>query len=167
MSTLTAQDTKSRQGAIVVPGLKDKNENVITANMITLVGNDGTVSTKPGVQDGGSAFSDTHGVGSPAVPFTSANASGSDAAVTNAPASGKKIVISDLVVSVDTDMTVTFKEETTGTVIAGPFYMAARSTMQVTTRSGALRAYTSDKKITVRTSTTGNISVDCHYHSES
>lgn len=96
--------------------------------------------------------------------FTSADQSGGVAAVTDAPASGEKLVIEDLVVSVDTAMRVDFKEETSGTAIAS-VYLAANGTAQVTPR-GRIKLATAGKKLTVQTSTAGNIAVTAIYHSE-
>ena len=99
-------------------------------------------------------------------PFTSADQHSAVASVTDAPTSGKKLCIDDLIISVDTTMSVTFKEETSGTVIAGPYYLWANSgPIQVTTR-GKLKLPTADKKLQVITSVAGNIMVQASYHSE-
>ncbi len=165
-TTLSAENTKSRQGAVAIPGTDVGDKQLATANFVTLVGGDGTIAAKPGVQDGGSAFADVHGLGTPAVPFTSANASAAAVAVTNAPTTGQKLVVTDVIISVAVDMDVTLKEETSGTVLLGPIRMAAKSTIQITPRSGALRCYTANKKVMVQTSITGDLTVDVHYHSE-
>ena len=85
-------------------------------------------------------------------------------AVTAAPTSGQKICIDDIMVSVDTAMSVLFEEETSGTDIM-KFYMAANSSIQITPR-GKIKLPTADKKLTVDTSVAGNISVTVSYHSE-
>jgi len=93
----------------------------------------------------------------------SANAtSGADAS--GAPTTGQKIVIDDIIVSVDTAMAVTIEEETSGTDIA-KFYMDANTTLQVTPRNG-LKLATADKKVRIVTSVAGNISSTITYHSE-
>lgn len=114
--------------------------------------------------DNGHAQIISHGV--LGVPFTSANASAADAAVSDLPATGEKLVITDLVISVDTAMSVSFKGDTGGNVIAGPYYLPANSgPVQITLR-GKFKHPTADKKLWVRTSASGNISVDPYYYSE-
>ena len=116
----------------------------------------------PGSRDAGPAWTSTFGVSG--ARFTSADASAADAAVTDAPASGKKLVISDVIVSVGTAMRVDLKEETSGTVFAS-LYMAANTVVQLTPR-GKFKLATADKKLTVRTSAAGNVAVTAFYYSE-
>lgn len=96
--------------------------------------------------------------------YTSSDRSGSAASVTDAPTSGKRLVLTDVLIAVDTAMRVDLKEETSGTVIAS-IYMAANSAMQWTPRSKTKLA-TVDKKLQVQTSAAGNIAVTAHYYSE-
>lgn len=84
--------------------------------------------------------------------------------LTAAPTSGQKIVIDDLVVSVGAAMTVTFTEETSGTVLV-KLYMAANTTEVVPLRDGR-KLDTADKKVRVQTSTNGNIFIHMGHHSE-
>lgn len=84
--------------------------------------------------------------------------------VTVAPAAGQKIVIDDIIVSVDTAMKVTFEEETSHTDIIA-LYMPANSVVQVTPR-GKIKLSTADKKLQIYTSLAGNIAVTVCYHSE-
>lgn len=84
--------------------------------------------------------------------------------VTGAPTSGQKIVIDDIIVSVDTAMAVTFEEETAHTDIL-KLYLAANSSAQVTPR-GKIKLPTADKKLQIDTSAAGNIAVTVVYHSE-
>jgi hypothetical protein len=117
-----------------------------------------------GLADAGPAWTTVRGVSG--VPYTSANRSGGLASVTDAPVTGQKLVIDDLIVSVDTAMSVTFKEETSGNpVVHGPFYMPANSVLQVTLR-GKTKLSTANKKLQVITSAAGNIMVEATYHSE-
>src|SRR5574337_205323 len=62
--------------------------------------------------------------------FHSADQSAAVAAVTDAPAAGKKLVITDLLVSVGSNMIVTMSEETSGTVLAR-FNMLANTTVTI------------------------------------
>lgn len=115
-------------------------------------------------KDAGPNWTTSWGVSS--APFTSANQSGSAASVTDAPTAGQKLVIIDLIFSVDTAMAVTFKCETSGAVIAGPFYLPANGTLQITPRSKGWKLATADKKLQVQTSVAGNIMVLPSYYSE-
>jgi hypothetical protein len=115
-----------------------------------------------GLSDNGPAWASVVGVSGAA--FASANQSAAAAAVTDAPTAGQKIVLTDLVVSVDTALTVTFTEETSGTVKA-VLYMAANSTAQITAR-GKIKLDTADKRLMVRTSASGHIAVTAVYYSE-
>lgn len=85
-------------------------------------------------------------------------------AVTDAPTSGQKLVITDVVISVDTAMRVDLLTETTGTIHAS-FYLPANGSVQFTPRS-KLKLPTADKKLQVDASVAGNISVTAFYYSE-
>lgn len=113
--------------------------------------------------DAGPAWTSVWGVAG--VPFTSADQHSAVASVTDAPTSGQKLCIDDILLSVDTAMNVTFKEETSGTVMFGPWYLPANSTIQVTVR-GKKKLPTVNKKLQVITSVAGNITVQVGYHSE-
>ncbi len=115
-----------------------------------------------GTTDNGPHWTSAFGVSG--ARFTSADQSGSAANVTDAPGTGEKLVITDLVISVDTAMRVDFKEETSGTVLLS-LYMAANSTAQLTTRS-KLKLPTPDTRLQVQTSAAGNIAVTAFYYSE-
>lgn len=121
---------------------------------------DAVISTK----DDGPAWVSAHGV--TAAPFTSADQHSGPASVTDAPTSGEKIVVTDIFFSTDTAMSVTFKCETTGAVITGPYYVPANFAGQLTPRGKAWKLATADKKLQVITSISGNIMVDAHYYSE-
>jgi hypothetical protein len=116
-----------------------------------------------GTTDSGIASTTRRGLTNGA-PFESADQSASAAAVTAAPTSGQKLVIDDLLVSADTDMTVTFTEETTGYVVIKA-YLAANVPWQLTTRA-KLKLETADKKLMLQTSVAGNVSVQAFSHSE-
>lgn len=120
-------------------------------------------TTQP-TSDNGPAWAGVHGISG--VPFTSADAHSSAASVTDAPTSNQKLVPTDIFFSVDTAMSVTFKCETTGAVITGPYHMPANSAMQLTPRDKSWKLATVDKKLQVITSVAGNIMVDVHYYSE-
>jgi len=99
------------------------------------------------------------------VPFTSADQSGSTASVTDAPTSGQKLVITDLILSSDTALSLSFSIESSATVIYGPIYLAAGSSTVLVTR-GKFKLGTADKKLQVKASVAGNISVLALYYSE-
>jgi len=122
-----------------------------------------TGGTSLPTSDAGAAWTTVRGVSG--VPFTSADQHSAVASVTDAPTSGQKLVITDLVISVDTAMSVSFTIESNATVIYGPFYLAANQTVNLVTR-GKLKLGTADKKLQVKTSVAGNISVLPLYYSE-
>jgi hypothetical protein len=99
-------------------------------------------------------------------PTNSADMSAAAADVTAAPAAGQRLVLTDLTISVDTAMSVTITEETSGTVMHGPFYMAANSTIQITTRGRMSKLATAGKKYQAQSSAAGNITVETWYFSE-
>lgn len=98
------------------------------------------------------------------VPFQSADQSGAAVQCSDAPATGLKLVLTDLIVSVDTAMTVTFTEQTSGTVVH-VLYMAANSVINLVCR-GKVKLAAADKYLEVQTSVAGNISVEPIYYSE-
>lgn len=120
----------------------------------------GTVSG--GIADAGPAWVTVRGVSG--VPKASADMTAA-VAVTDAPTTGQKLVIDDLLVSTDTAMSVTFTEETSGDIIRGPIYMAANSTTQITLR-GETKLAVADKKLLCAASVAGNLTVEAVYHSD-
>lgn len=98
------------------------------------------------------------------VPFTSADASAAPVAVTDAPTSGQKLVFTDLIISSDTALTLTFTEETTTTVIR-VIHLAAGSTANIINR-GKRKLATANKKLLVQASVAGNIVIEAGYYSE-
>lgn len=100
------------------------------------------------------------------VPFTSADASAADAAVSDTPGAGLKLVVTDIAFSVGAAMTVTFKEETSGAVVYGPFYMAANSSFLLTFRAKGKKLNVANKKLMVRTSVAGAVTVNAAYYAE-
>ncbi len=98
------------------------------------------------------------------VRFSSADQSAAAAAVSDAPPAGLKLVATDIEISVDTAMKVTLSEETTGTVIS-EVYMGANTTVNLVTR-GKRKLATAVKKLMVRTSASGNITVNAGYYFE-
>ena len=136
----------------------DRNVSVAVADSVTVTG---AVSVTGSTTDGGPSWTQSLGVGG--ARYTSADRSGSAAPVTDAPTSGKCLVVTDALISVDTNMRVDLKEETSGTVLAS-IYMAANTAQQFTFRS-PIKLPTADKKLTVQTSASGNIAVTASYYS--
>lgn len=116
------------------------------------------------VKNDGPNWTTVWGVGG--VPFNSADQSASAASVSDAPTTGQKIVVDDIVISVGSAISVTLKEETSGTVIAGPFYMAANTTQIFRPRGKGWKLPVANKKLQVQTSGAGNVTVHAGYHSE-
>lgn len=105
--------------------------------------------------NGGDAAGDSYGVAG--VPATSADASGADLPITDVPGAAAHIYADYVDLSVGaTALAVTIKEETSGTVIAGPIYMAANSSFRVPIRRTLPGAV--NKRLVLRTSAAGNIS---------
>lgn len=87
------------------------------------------------------------------------------AAMTDAPTSGEKLVILDIIASADTAMSLLFEEETSGTDIFKVF-LPANGTVQITPR-GKIKLATANKKLTGKASVAGNVAVTVTYYSES
>lgn len=85
--------------------------------------------------------------------------------VTGSPTAGQKLVIHDLVISVGTTMNVVLKEETSNTVIFGPYYMLANTSL-VLSRNRLAKLATADKKLKATASVSGNITVETWCSSE-
>lgn len=113
-------------------------------------------------KDGGPGWTTSRGVAG--VPLTSADATAA-VACTDAPTAGQKLVITDLILSVNADMTVTFEEETSGTDVLPVLYPKAGAVIQITIRP-FIKLPTAGKKMTVKASVAGAISVLPFYFSE-
>jgi hypothetical protein len=85
-------------------------------------------------------------------------------AVTDAPTTGQKIVLDDLLISADAACNVLFEIETTGTDLF-QIYFAGAGTIQFTPR-GKLKLATVNKKLTSKASGSVNVKILCLYHSE-
>lgn len=118
-------------------------------------------ATVGATKDAGPNWTSSFGVSSAV--FTSADAT-TAAAVTDAPTSGQKLVITDIIASSDTAMFLLFQEETSGTVIFKVF-LPANGTVQITPR-GKVKLATANKKLMVDASVAGNIAVTALYYSE-
>lgn len=93
----------------------------------------------------------------------SADATGG-ADITAAPTAGQKIVVTDILISVNTAMYVSFLEETSGTEL-GRIYLPANGAAQVTPRS-KWKLPVADKKLRIGASVAGAVAVTCWYYSE-
>lgn len=160
---------------LTLPALAAGNNNIGDVDIASIaagdnnIGNVDIASAIPagtnnigGAKDNGAQWASVFGV--TGARFTSANQSAADAAVTDAPTSGQKLVITDVLISVDAAMRVDLKEETTATILAS-LYLPANGTAQFTPRS-TMKLATADKKLMVRTSGAGNIAVTAFYYSE-
>lgn len=87
--------------------------------------------------------------------------------ISDAPSVGQKLVLVDILISTDTAMNVTVLEETSGTVMHGPIYLAANAIVQVTTRATPMsKLATADKKYRLDASVAGNVTVETWTFSE-
>ncbi len=84
--------------------------------------------------------------------------------ITAAPTSGQKLVITDIILSSDTQMLFQFLEETSGTAI-GAVRLPADGTVQLTPRS-AWKLPVADKKLQGDAGASGNVYVSVFYYSE-
>lgn len=135
---------------------KQDTGNSALAAIQSLLGGTGAL------RDAGPAWPTARGLSGE--PFSSEDQSGAEAPCTDAPTSGQAIVVDDIVVSVAGAMAVTFTEETSGDVVLGPLYLPENGTLQITPR-GRLRL-AAGRRLMVRTSAAGAISVQAFYHSE-
>lgn len=94
--------------------------------------------------------------------FTSADAS-SAAAVTDAPDTGEKIAICDVVVSAAAAMEIALEEETSGTEIL-KFHVAQDSTVSFSPTYPIVLP-TANKKLMIDTDTAGSVAVTVVYYS--
>ena len=120
----------------------------------------GTGATK----DNGPAWTSVMGVSGHPV---SADIHSSGVAVTDAPTSGQKLVIDDMVVGCDASnaQVVTLYEESTVGNVLQIVRLIAGTTQQVTTR-GKSKLWTADKKLYAQSSAAGTVDVKVLYHSE-
>lgn len=107
--------------------------------------------------------SQTLSVGVSGARFTSSDQSASPASITDAPTSGQKIVLTELVISSAAAIRLDFKEETSGTVVLS-VYMAVNSTVVIPLKK--LKLATANKKLQVQASGAGNIAITPVYYSE-
>jgi hypothetical protein len=100
--------------------------------------------------------------------FTSADQHSAPAPVTDAPAAGMKLVISDCEISCDTPMSLSFTEETTGKLVAKVFMSPTPPGTPVynLAKAGRRKLSTAGKRLMVQTSVPGNIAITAHYYSE-
>ena len=94
---------------------------------------------------------------------TSADASSTALAITNAPTAGMVCVIDDMLVSTDTDLTLTIR--TTGLTAFAKLYCFAYVPLQITFRNG-LRSPTVSQAVEILASAAWNIATTVSYHSE-
>lgn len=147
-------------------GNKTLTYEVITQEtQATAVGNEAaqvTLDSTTAVKDNGPGWTTVRGISG--ARFTSADQSAAVASITDAPTSGQKLVITDLLISSDTALRLDFNVESSATVIE-TVYMAAGETKQITLRS-TWKLPTADKKLQVKASAAGNISLTPYYYSE-
>lgn len=127
----------------------------------------------PATSDAGANWTTSRGVSGKAVLSTDASAS-TGLLVTDAPTTGRYIVVSDLFISAASTLSLTFYQQTTTTstsygsseTVIGPIYMAAGGTMQITPRSKLWKMPAATKKLVVVASTNGTVMIDVGYYSE-
>lgn len=121
---------------------------------------DGTAISK----DGGYAQAVSWGVSG--APVQNDDVHTTAASITDAPTSAQKICIDEITFSVETACQVTFRIETAGTVVYGPFYMPANSTYSFIPRAKLAKLATADKKLQIKTDVASKVMAYAAYHSE-
>lgn len=131
-----------------------------TVPRMTLASDDPAVAHLANIKN---ALAPTTLLGVAGARFTSADQSAAAAAITDAPTGGQKIVLENILISVEDAQTITLSEETSGTVLATLFMAADTHFHYNPTR---LKLATADKKIMIQSSQAGNIAATPLYHSE-
>jgi hypothetical protein len=130
---------------------------------VTLFGRLRQLSTWPVIAlDGGMGFATAIGVAG--ARFASADQSGGVADVTDPPAPGQRLVITDIRFSSDTALRLDFIDEGNSAVFFSE-YVGANGSGQITLR-GKVKLSTADTKLGVLASVPGNIAVTVAYYSE-
>lgn len=115
----------------------------------------------PIAQDGGPSWTSVFGVSGAAVVSADITTA---TAVTDAPTTGQKLVITDIIISSDTSMNILLEEETSGKDIF-KFFIPGNGIVQITPRS-KMKLATAGKKLTAKGSVTGNVGITICYYSE-
>ena len=130
-----------------------------TAVVGHVIGNASTAITG-GNYDAGPIWATKHKI-------TNSSDMSAGALITNAPTTTLKIRITDLLISPDGAMSITLREETTGTtgtIVGGPYYLSADSVVQITTRGDMWGASSdgpaADKAIQAVASTSGYVTLE-------
>jgi len=89
---------------------------------------------------------------------TSADMSAAAVDLTNAPASGKRVCITDIFVAAEAAMILTLKEETSGTVVAMIDLTTAHTNVAINL-AGRIKLPVADKKLQGQTSASGNVHI--------
>jgi hypothetical protein len=89
----------------------------------------------------------------------SADMSGAGADVSAAPGGGLKLVVHEIIISSAAAISVVLKEETSGTVIFGPYYMSVNSTIHLS-RNRLAKLPTAVKKLRAVASGAGAVTVE-------
>ena len=95
---------------------------------------------------------------------TSADMSGGVADITAIPSSGKRIFLDSMLVSTNTTLKFTLKEQSSGTVV-GAFYILANTTQNLVFPN-RLVLPVADRKLQCITSASGQVEITTFYHSE-
>lgn len=165
-ATEAKQDTQithlSQIEAAVEGATPAGTNNIGDVDVLTLPATPAGTNSIGGTKDNGPHWTSVFGVAG--VAFTSADAT-TAAAVTDAPTSGQKLVLTDLVMSSDTALFLLFHEESTAGTVIFKVFLPANGTVQITPRS-KVKLPTINKKLMVDASAAGNIAVTATYFSE-
>lgn len=134
----------------------------VDANGALIIGAGNASVTIGATTDAGPAQTISHGISGNAV--TSSNMVAA-ANVSNAPTAGQKLVVTDLIVSANTAMTITFKDSA-GLAVLGPHYLTANGPPVQITLRGKYKLATANSPLQAQASVAGNITIDAFYYSE-
>jgi hypothetical protein len=135
---------------------------IVTSGNVNVSGTVGIQGVVP-TYDAGPYWTSAFGVtGSAAV---LANITGTPTPITDVPTSGQKLVVTDVLLSVDTAMNILLQEETSGNTYV-KIFLPANGTVQWTPRS-KVKLATANKRLTAKASVGGNVAITTNYYSES
>jgi len=134
------------------------NNNIGDVDVASIAAGTNTIGA---TRDAGAAWTQSFGVSGAVVLSSDMQTS---AAVTDAPTSGQKLVIDDIMVSVSAAMFIIFEEETSGTDLLKVWFPGA-GFYQITPRA-KFKLATADKKLFADASAAGALAITVFYHSE-
>lgn len=160
VSIVTNTGTVATNSTTIVTRTNSLGQKAMGASMPVVIASDQSAIKS---KDAGLAYETLRGVGGTFIPFNTSDLT-TPQPVSQAPASGMLLVITDIFISTDTAMLLTFTEETSGDEVLRQ-YMAANTSVQVTPR-GKLILSAVDKRLVCQASVSGNVSIQTLCYTE-